>query len=123
MDQGLFTLFLPDALRPKRARRYALNEAGWCPSEAWQRRAWPFLVATRRERGESRATRRCPPSQGPSLGVVTRLDWRGFHPVRTGKNRVNRPSSTEVLALNAPAGTALRTRGSLVRPVRRQSRL
>jgi hypothetical protein len=26
-----------------------------------------------------------------SLGVVARLDWRGFNHVRTAKNSVNRP--------------------------------
>ena len=67
------------------------TKLGCGPSEAWQRRAWPFLVATRREHGENRATRRCTPSQGPGLGVVPRLDWRGLHRVRTGKNSVNRP--------------------------------
>ncbi len=29
--------------------------------------------------------------QASRLAVVARLDWRGFNPVRTGKNSVNRP--------------------------------
>ena len=67
------------------------TKLGCGPSEAWQRRGWLFLVATRREGHESRATRCCVSSQGPGLGVVTRLDWRGGDSLRTGKNWVNRP--------------------------------
>jgi hypothetical protein len=30
-------------------------------------------------------------AKASSLGVVARLDWRGFKRVRTAKNSVNRP--------------------------------
>jgi hypothetical protein len=30
-------------------------------------------------------------AQTASLGVVVRLDWRLFHPIRTAKRSVNRP--------------------------------
>jgi hypothetical protein len=32
-------------------------------------------------------------AKAASLGVVARLDWRGFKYVRTGNNTVNRPCS------------------------------
>ena len=42
-------------------------------------------VATRREGHGNGAPRCCVSSQGPGLGVVTRLDGCRFHGLRTGK--------------------------------------
>ena len=94
------------------------TKLGCYPSEAWQRREWPFLIATRRERSENRAIRRCPPSQGPGLGVVTRLDWRGFHAIRTGKNSVNRPYMGNFVRVAVLAPVALRNRAETARLLR-----
>ena len=76
---------------PKEPGARRQTKLGCGPSEAWQRRGWLFWVATRREGHANGATRCCVPGQGPGLGVVTRLDWRRLHGLRTGENSVNRP--------------------------------
>ena len=88
-DQGLSTLFLQDALRVKKVMRKAQNAAGVGPGKALQRGAWG-------PQPEGNAVKTAPLGvallgQTSSLAVVARLDWRGFHRVRTRKNSVNRP--------------------------------
>ena len=48
---GLFTLFLPDALRVKKVMRKARNAAGLDVRQGFATRRLAFLAATRRERG------------------------------------------------------------------------
>ncbi|OGP00828.1 MAG: hypothetical protein A2Z93_09680 [Curvibacter sp. GWA2_64_110] len=90
-DQGLFTLISQDALRIKKVMRKARNAAGVAPGKASQRRAWPFWPQP-----EGNGEKTAPLvvaflAQAASLGVVARLDWRGFLLVRTCEMNVNRP--------------------------------
>src|SRR5690606_26229223 len=91
LSWGVFTLFFQDALRIPKAMRKARNADGPVARRGFATRRMAFGAATRRERDENSATRRCTPRPGSSLAVVARLDWRCSHPVRTWKNSVSTP--------------------------------
>src|SRR6185369_8919817 len=67
-DQGLFTLFLRDALRVNKVMRKARNAGGLDVRPGFATRRMAFLAATRRERGYNSATRCYAPSPGGQPG-------------------------------------------------------
>ncbi|MES2383892.1 MAG: hypothetical protein V4593_05040 [Pseudomonadota bacterium] len=76
--QGLFTLFMQDALRVKKVMREAQNAAGLAPGKALQRCAWPFWPQPGGKVVKTTPLVVALLAQPARLSVVARLDWRCF---------------------------------------------